>query len=217
LESVENNAVVNGAHILLFEKHSLCAAFYDSVDVVFCKLGSTVNNHVVALDRNHLACGGIGIILKPALHDTSGQLATDHSLEIRFRHLDLFGKVKYLYDVFAYDSPLEKDNIIADIEEVVVYSKIPRNSIAIPTITGSMYSPDFMYLIRHKDGRQELNLVVETKDYEHDASLRLEEKYRIECAKAFFQSLKEDGFNVEYREQLRNDKIINIIKNIIAI
>ena len=100
MESVENNAVVNGAHILLFEKHSLCAAFYDSVDVVFCKLGSTVYNHVVALDRNHLACGGIGIILKPALHDTSGQLATDHSLEIRFRHLDLFGKVKYLYDVF---------------------------------------------------------------------------------------------------------------------
>ncbi len=123
----------------------------------------------------------------------------------------------YLYQSLAYDSDLELENIRADIDNVIVYGKIPRKSIAIPTIDGQTYSPDFMYLIRHKDGRQELNLVVETKDYEHDASLRLEEKYRIECAKAFFQSLKEDGFNVEYREQLRNDKIINIIKNIIAI
>ncbi|NMB95084.1 MAG: type III restriction-modification system endonuclease, partial [Clostridiaceae bacterium] len=42
---------------------------------------------------------------------------------------------KYLYDSFAYDSPLEKKNIMTDIEEVVVYGKIPRSSIAIPTIT----------------------------------------------------------------------------------
>src|SRR5699024_1043074 len=48
---------------------------------------------------------------------------------------------KYLYDVFAYDSPLEQKNISTDIEEVIVYGKIPRNSIAIPTITGGMYSP----------------------------------------------------------------------------
>ena len=41
---------------------------------------------------------------------------------------------KYLYDTFAYDSPLEQKNIMADIEEVVVYGKIPRSSIAIPTI-----------------------------------------------------------------------------------
>ena len=52
---------------------------------------------------------------------------------------------KYLYDAFAYDSPLEqKENIMSDIEEVIVYGKIPRSSIAIPTITGGMYSPDFV-------------------------------------------------------------------------
>ncbi|MDP3058521.1 MAG: type III restriction-modification system endonuclease, partial [bacterium] len=55
---------------------------------------------------------------------------------------------KYLFDSFAYDSPLEQENIKSDISEVVVYGKIPRCSIAIPTITGGMYSPDFMYVVR---------------------------------------------------------------------
>ena len=40
---------------------------------------------------------------------------------------------KYLYDAFAYDSELELKNIRADIDEVVVYGKIPSHSICIPT------------------------------------------------------------------------------------
>jgi type III restriction enzyme len=48
--------------------------------------------------------------------------------------------VKYLYDAFAYDSPLERQNLLTDIEEVLVFGKIPRCSIAIPTTTGGMYS-----------------------------------------------------------------------------
>lgn len=59
---------------------------------------------------------------------------------------------KYLYDTYAYDSPLEKNNITTDIDEVVVYGKIPRRSIAIPTTTGGMYSPDFMYVVKRKSG-----------------------------------------------------------------
>ncbi|MCR5083846.1 MAG: type III restriction-modification system endonuclease, partial [Parasporobacterium sp.] len=70
---------------------------------------------------------------------------------------------KYLYDVIAFDSPLEKDNIMTDITEVVVYGKIPRSSIAIPTIVDENYSPDFMYVVKKADGTKELNIVVETK------------------------------------------------------
>lgn len=65
---------------------------------------------------------------------------------------------KYLYDSYAYDSPLEKDNIMAEMEAVIVYGKIPRSSIAIPTITGGMHSPDFMYVVRRADGSREFNL-----------------------------------------------------------
>lgn len=80
---------------------------------------------------------------------------------------------KYLYDSYAYDSPLEKDNMTADIKEVVVYGKIPRNSIAIPTITGGMYSPDFMYVVKKASGEKELNIVVETNDMQRGAAEKI--------------------------------------------
>lgn len=62
---------------------------------------------------------------------------------------------------------LGNDEVATDIDEVVVYGKIPRRSIAIPTTTGGMYSPDFMYVVKRKSGGKELNLIVETKDIEN--------------------------------------------------
>ncbi len=47
---------------------------------------------------------------------------------------------------------------MAEMEAVIVYGKIPRSSIAIPTITGGMHSPGFMYVVRRADGSRELNL-----------------------------------------------------------
>lgn len=92
---------------------------------------------------------------------------------------------KYLYNRIAFDSPLEKENIMADIDEVVVYGKIPKSSIAIPTIVGENYSPDFMYVVKHKDGTKELNIVVETKLVEKKSTLRGTEDAKIKCAEAF--------------------------------
>lgn len=123
---------------------------------------------------------------------------------------------KYLYDSCAYDSPLEKENIMADIEEVVVYGKIPRSSIAIPTITGGMYSPDFMYVVKHKNGDNELNIVVETKDVENKTELRGTEKAKIDCAKVFFDMLTEDGYTVHFRSQLGNKQMAQIINEVIV-
>ena len=111
---------------------------------------------------------------------------------------------KYLYDTYAYDSPLEKDNITTDIEEVVVYGKIPRSSIAIPTITGGTYSPDFMYVVRKANGEKELYVIVETKDVEGKDNLRENEKAKIECAKIFFETLSKDGYVVHFRDQINN-------------
>ncbi|MBR0229705.1 MAG: type III restriction-modification system endonuclease [Clostridia bacterium] len=122
---------------------------------------------------------------------------------------------KYLYDAYAYDSPLEKDNITADIEEVVVYGKIPRSSIAIPTITGEMYSPDFMYVVRKANGEKELNIVVETKDVEGKDILRGNEAAKIECAKVFFENLSRDGYTVHFREQINNKQIAQIISEVL--
>ena len=123
---------------------------------------------------------------------------------------------KYLYEVRAYDSPLEKQNLLADIEEVVVFGKIPRSSIAIPTITGGMYSPDFMYVVRRTGGEKELNIVVDTKDVENKNSLRGNEKASMDCAKLFFEILSEDGYTVHFRDQLNNRQMAQIIKEVLA-
>ncbi len=122
---------------------------------------------------------------------------------------------KYLYDTYAYDSPLEKENITSDIEEVIVYGKIPRNSIAIPTITGGMYSPDFMYVVKKATGEKELNIVVETKDVEGKNVLRGDEAAKIECARAFFEILAQDGYTVHFRDQLSNKQMAQIINDIL--
>lgn len=118
---------------------------------------------------------------------------------------------KYLYETIAFDSPLEKKNIMEQIDNVVVFGKIPKNSIKIPVADGSTYSPDFMYLVNKKDGTSELNLVVETKDVNSERDLRPEELYKIECAKKFFEELKNEGVNVKFRKQFKRDHIINFI------
>lgn len=123
---------------------------------------------------------------------------------------------KYLYDAYAYDSPLEQQNIMTDIEEVVVFGKIPRSSIAIPTITGGMYSPDFMYVVRRKNGDKELNIVVETKDVENNDTLRGEEAIKISCAEIFFKLLADDGYKVQFHTQLGNRRMKQIIDEVLA-
>ena len=123
---------------------------------------------------------------------------------------------KYLYDVYAFDSPLEKENLlVAGIQEVIVYGKIPKNSIAIPTITGQSYSPDFMYVVKKENGEKILNVIVETKDVENQTSLRGIEQAKIDCAKVFFTQLTIDGYKVEFQTQLNNKKIRAIIDEVL--
>jgi len=123
---------------------------------------------------------------------------------------------KYLYDLYAFDSPLEKDNLLVDgIQEIIVYGKIPKSSIAIPTNTGQSYSPDFMYVIKKDNGEKILNVIVETKDVENQTSLRGIEQAKIDCAKVFFTQLTIDGYKVEFQTQLNNKKIRQIIDEVL--
>lgn len=121
---------------------------------------------------------------------------------------------KYLYDAMAYDSPLELKNIKTDMPEIVVYGKIPRRSVSIPTITGESYSPDFMYIVRKANGEKELNIVIETKDVEGKSTLRPVEQAKISCAEVFYKQLKLDGYTVHFRTQLNNKQMANIIHDL---
>ena len=122
---------------------------------------------------------------------------------------------KYLYDSYVYDSPLEKENITSDIEEVIVYGKIPRNSIAIPTITGGTYSPDFLYVVKKSSGESEINIIVETKDVENKTDLRGIEKTKIDCARIFFDTLTKEGYTVHFRDQLNNKQMAQLIDEVL--
>ena len=122
---------------------------------------------------------------------------------------------KYLYDTYAYDSPLEKNNILEEVQEVIVYGKIPRRSISIPTITGQSYSPDFMYVVKKSDGNKVLNIIVETKDVKNESDLRNIESVKISCAKEFFKQLTIDGYSVAFHEQINNKKMKQIIDDVL--
>lgn len=123
---------------------------------------------------------------------------------------------KYLYDTIAFDSPLEKENIVTDgIDEVVVYGKIPRSSVAIPTVVGETYSPDFMYVVKKKDGTKELNVIIETKMVENKSVLRGVEDAKISCAKVFFEQLKNEGYEVSFHTQLNSKKVKHILEEVL--
>ncbi|EHI79432.1 hypothetical protein HMPREF9093_00305 [Fusobacterium sp. oral taxon 370 str. F0437] len=73
-----------------------------------------------------------------------------------------------------------------------------------------------MYIVKHKNGKKDLNIVVETKDVKSRTQLREIEKAKIKCAEVFFQILTNDGYTVHFREQIRNEKILQIINEVMG-
>ncbi len=126
---------------------------------------------------------------------------------------------EYLYEPIAYDSPLERQNILdkVNVAELVVYGKIPKGSIRIPTVANETYSPDFMYIVRTKEGKLMLNVVIETKDVNQNATLRKKEDVKIDCAELFFKQLTKDFPNlpVKFKRQINMKKINSIIGELV--
>ncbi len=124
---------------------------------------------------------------------------------------------RYLYDTLAYDSPIEKENIVTNSDKVIAYGKIPRNSVAIPTVTGGMYSPDFMYIVKDESQSKEekVGLILETKGVENHSELRGTEIAKIECAYVFFKTLSNAGCHIHFKTQFNDRKIEQIIEDIL--
>jgi type III restriction enzyme len=119
----------------------------------------------------------------------------------------------YFFEEVFFDSELERENIITEIEEVTVFTKIPKNSIKIPVSGGGTYSPDFAYVVKNKDGRQTLNLIVETKNKEQ-RGLNSDESQKIKHAQEFFKNINSD-IEVKFETQFENNKIKEIIKKLL--
>ena len=118
----------------------------------------------------------------------------------------------YFFNDLYYDSELERQNIVTNIQEVIVFTKIPKNSIKIPVAGGKHYSPDFAYVLKFKDGKQKLNFIVETKNVNSEAGLRDEEKFKIKHAELFFGNQIE----IKFSAQFSNDKMFSLIQDVFA-
>ena len=124
--------------------------------------------------------------------------------------------LKYLYDNFAHDSGLELQNIKTEIDEVIVYGKIPSHSICIPTVASSNYSPDFMYVVKRADGTKELNIVIETKAYDKESYIAPDEETKISCADEFFKAMTANGYTVHFKKQINSNSVKNIINELVT-
>ncbi|MDY2806822.1 MAG: type III restriction-modification system endonuclease, partial [Prevotella sp.] len=124
--------------------------------------------------------------------------------------------IKYLYDAYAHDSGLELQNIKTEIDEVIVYGKIPSHSICIPTVASSNYSPDFMYVVKKADGTKELNIVIETKAYDKESHISPDEDTKISCAEEFFKAMTANGYTVHFRKQINSTGVKNIIDDLVT-
>ncbi|CAH9018718.1 hypothetical protein [Candidatus Nitrosacidococcus sp. I8] len=116
----------------------------------------------------------------------------------------------YFFEELYYDSELEKENIQAHIKEVIVFTKIPKNSIRIPVAGGTTYSPDFAYVIEYTDGKKKLNFIIESKGIESDEELRAVEKAKIDHARRFFGK----SIDIQFKTQFSQNKMIDLIEEI---
>lgn len=115
---------------------------------------------------------------------------------------------KHLYDNLVYDSKVER-NFATELEtsdKIAVYVKLP-NKFFIPTPVGR-YNPDWAIAF-YEGSVKHIYFVAETKGSMSSIELRTIEKSKIDCAKKYFEKLKND--DVIYDVVNSYDDLLNII------
>ncbi|GAA7751830.1 type III restriction-modification system endonuclease [Helicobacter pylori] len=120
---------------------------------------------------------------------------------------------KCLYENFMQvDSEIEKDTIEESNDtKIIVFGKLPR--VKIPIGLNQTYSPDFGYVVENND--KKVLLVVETKGVDKKGELRPEEERKISTAKKFFEALKKQGVNIEYKTKMNKDQLSSLINEVL--
>ncbi|EIF8115977.1 type III restriction-modification system endonuclease [Escherichia coli] len=119
----------------------------------------------------------------------------------------------YLFEEVFYDSELEKLNMTeGEVRSVIVFTKIPKNSIKIPVAGGYTYSPDFAYVVNTSKGDY-LNLIIEIKNVDGKRELRHEERDKIKHAQKLFEQISK-SIKITFMTQFSGDKIHDLIKKL---
>ncbi|KFH29303.1 type III restriction-modification system endonuclease [Helicobacter pylori] len=151
-----------------------------------------------------------------AFYDEKGEIREflDGSLGVdKYEIKNSSAQEKCLYENFMQvDSEIEKDTIEESNDtKIIVFGKFPR--VKIPIGLNQTYSPDFGYVVENND--KKVLLVVETKGVENESELREEEKRKISTAKKFFEALKKQGVNIEYKTKIKKDQLSALINEIL--
>ena len=118
---------------------------------------------------------------------------------------------EFLFESVFFDSELERENIKNNqVNEVIVFTKIPKNSIRIPVAGGGTYSPDFAYIVKTDSG-ETLNLILESKNVSDSHELRQEEQQKIKHAEHLFTEISHD-VNVKFQTQVKGEDIASLLK-----
>ncbi|WQT29106.1 type III restriction-modification system endonuclease [Helicobacter pylori] len=120
---------------------------------------------------------------------------------------------KCLYENFMQVESKFEENTIEESNDtkIIVFGKLPR--VKIPIGLNQTYSPDFGYVVENND--KKVLLVVETKGVENESELREEEKRKISTAKKFFEALKKQGVNIEYKTKIKKDQLSALINEVL--
>jgi type III restriction enzyme len=190
---IDVNQFLNVSTIRLIKKKFDNYLMYNAIDkfgIEYLKVTNTIHPTKLTNDmgnvKNEISASDVGVLF------SNDQVASN-----------------YIFDELFYDSELEKDNIRTTINEVVVFTKIPKNSIKIPIAGGKSYSPDFAYVINFDSGKKKLYFVVETKNAEEE-NLKPEEIQKIKHAEKFFG----DTVKIKFKTQFSNTKMVNLIREI---
>ncbi|WQV60167.1 type III restriction-modification system endonuclease [Helicobacter pylori] len=151
-----------------------------------------------------------------AFYDEKGEIREflDGSLGVdKYEIKNPSAQEKCLYENFMQvESEIEKDTIEESNDtKIIVFGKLPR--VKIPIGLNQTYSPDFGYVVENND--KKVLLVVETKGVENENELRDEEKRKISTAKKFFEALKKQGVNIEYKTKMNKDQLSALINEIL--
>ncbi|GHQ66274.1 DEAD/DEAH box helicase [Helicobacter pylori] len=151
-----------------------------------------------------------------AFYDEKGKIREflDGSLGVdKYEIKNSNAREKCLYENFMQvDSGIEKDTIEESNDtKIIVFGKLPR--VKIPIGLNQTYSPDFGYVVENND--KKVLLVVETKGVENESELHEEEKRKISTAKKFFEALKKQGVNIEYKTKIKKDQLSALINEVL--
>ncbi|KHL90752.1 DEAD/DEAH box helicase [Helicobacter pylori] len=152
-----------------------------------------------------------------AFYDEKGEIREflDGSLGVdKYEIKNSSAREKCLYENFMQvDSEIEKDTIEESNDtKIIVFGKLPR--VKIPVGLNQTYSPDFGYVVENND--KKVLLVVETKGVDKKSELRPEEERKISTVKKFFEALKKQGVNIEYKTKLNNDQLSALVNEVLS-